>query len=300
MKKLVIVYNPRSSKYGKVRTEVLDAARKLKGWAVGKYEVQPGSVDKNAKDLAKIISDGDLVVAAGGDGTATIALNGIMLSKKDAEIAVLPYGNFNDFAKTFNVKNLDDAIKAETIEIWPIEAKIDGKHWRYAAGYFTLGLFAESCEVFDHEKTRKTLQKGNKTNVYSWITLAKWYFDNRKKRVFLPKFKLNGKRMSKKTTDLVAINGKRMAGVMRGGDWCLDEKKFNLATAELRSFGNLFALMARSILWRVPGETVDEAVIEFEKLADFEIQAEGEYMRFSGVEKVEIRKAKRCLKVRNC
>ena len=58
--------------------------------------------------------------------------------------------------------------------------------------------------------------------------------------------------------------------------------------------------MARSILWRVPGETVDEAVIEFEKPADFEIQAEGEYMRFSGVEKVEIRKAKRCLKVRNC
>ena len=70
MKRIIIVYNPRSSRYELVKKEVLEKIRGLKGFAIGKYEVKPSNVDENAKELAKILIDGDIVITAGGDGTA--------------------------------------------------------------------------------------------------------------------------------------------------------------------------------------------------------------------------------------
>ena len=65
MPRLIIVYNPRSSKHALVEKEVLEPARQMKGWMVGKYEVKPTDVDDNAAKLAQILKDGDLVVTAG-------------------------------------------------------------------------------------------------------------------------------------------------------------------------------------------------------------------------------------------
>ena len=82
MKRLFIVYNPRSSRFLDVKKEVLDKTKNLKGYMVGKYEVEPTDVDENAKNLAKILKDGDLVLSAGGDATASISANGILRSRR--------------------------------------------------------------------------------------------------------------------------------------------------------------------------------------------------------------------------
>ena len=70
MKRLIIVYSLRSSRYELFEREVLEPARKLKGWMVGKFEVREASVEENVRELVGQIRSGDLVVAAGGDGTA--------------------------------------------------------------------------------------------------------------------------------------------------------------------------------------------------------------------------------------
>ena len=95
MNRVFVVYNPNSSRYSDVRKEVLDKLKNLKGYIVGKYEVEKTDVDKNAEKFSKVLKDGDLVISAGGDATGIIASNAILKSGKAATLAVLPYG-YND------------------------------------------------------------------------------------------------------------------------------------------------------------------------------------------------------------
>lgn len=198
--KLIIVYNPRSSHYAQVREEVLRPAQRLKGWLVGKYELRATDVDDNAKRLAKIISDGDLVVAAGGDGTATVAINGVMRSEKDATFSALGYGNFNDAARMLGTKRpveyggeylggILDIVQAyeagKTEEMSVLEAKVNREHWRYALCYVTAGMMAESTQVLNQRAVRKELKTGKKSVIFSIWQLAKWYFREHR-RSFLP------------------------------------------------------------------------------------------------------------------
>ncbi len=238
LKKLVIVYNSRSSKHEALEAEVLAPARKLKGWLVGKYEMLPTHVRDNAERLAKTLHDGDLVIVAGGDGTASVAVNGIMLSGKDVTLGVLGYGNFNDVARMLKAKQpvkygdeyiggvseIVERFEAGKVkEIYPLEAVVDGEHWRYAPCYITLGMFAESTAVFDQVKVRGHLQDGRRHRIYSIGALAVWYFKNRK-RGFLPEMELEQKSCSKKNSK------KRVAKRENAEVW--QDKKVDQATRE--------------------------------------------------------------------
>ena len=295
MRRLIIVYNPRSSKHARVEKEVLEPARNLKGFLIGKYEIKPTNVDDNAVALAKILEDGDLVVTAGGDGTATIGLNSVALSKKDVALSVLGYGNFNDLARTLGCKNLKDVVNGTVRQFYPLEAEVNGKHWRYAGAYITVGMFAESAALFDKKEVRNKLKAGKGGLVFSIVNLAKWYFRHRKK-VFLPTFRLNDK-VYEKQTDYLAINGKSVAKVMRGGRWSFNKATFKQGVANLRNFFKLCFFMARSILFGVPGQETAEDFLEFDKPAKIQLHAEGEYKMFEAVKTIKISKAKTSIKV---
>lgn len=305
MRRVLIVYNLRSSRFKDVKAEVLDvlsdpaAMHKmgLNGVMVGKYEVKRTNIEDNVAQLAKVIRDGDLLLAVGGDATAAIAANSILTASKDATLAVLPYGNFNDLARTLKTKKLKDVFSSKAAKLWPLEIMVDGEHFRFATCYVTIGMMAEATELFDNKKVRKHLQKGRKSSWRSYPQLAGWYFKNRHKKVFLPEFSLNGNLQPKKTSDYTAVNGRLMAKVMKGGMWFLGSENFWSGTGRLTNFFRLSNLMAKSILHRVPGKTTKRDVLEFVEPARVEIQAEGEYKLFENVNKIEIKKAKQYLKV---
>lgn len=299
MRRLLIVYNPRSSRFVDVEKEVLSKARDLKGYMIGKYEVEPTDVDKNAAKFAKLVKDGDLVLAAGGDATGIIASNGIIKSGKDATLAVLPYGNFNDLARTLGTKTFEDVFEKDNKvkKLYPLEIYVDDKFFRYATCYVTIGMTAEVCEIFDEPKFRKKMQKGSKSSWRSYIALSKWYFKNRHKRVFIPPFTINGKPAEKKASDYCALSGKSMCRVMKGGDDYLKPKVFRSMNRKLTSFPRLFVLMVKAIFARTPGEETTGDVLEFLEPATVELQAEGEYRVFKDIKKIEIKKGDKCLKV---
>lgn len=297
MKRLLVVYNLKSSRFKDVEREVLVNLRNLNGYMIGKYEIQRIGVDKNVEQFAKLVEDGDLVLSVGGDATGVIAANGVLKSGKDATLAVLPYGNFNDLARTLGTKKLEDVLGGKTRKMWPLEILVDGKHYRYATCYTTIGMTAEAVELFDDSKVRKGLQKGHKSSWRSYILLMKWYLKNRHKKVFLPEFKLNGEPMHKKTSDYAAVNGRRMCRVMKGNDSFLSAKKFRHMTGKLVNLWNLTVLMARSILRKVPGRDTTGDVLEFVKPSTVEVQAEGEYQVFTNISKIEIKKSEKPLKV---
>ena len=300
MQRLIIVYNPNSSQYVHVREEILDKISDLKGYIIGKFTIEKTNFESNVARLMKVLKDGDLVLSAGGDATAAISANAIINSKKDATLAVLPYGNFNDLARTLGTMKLEDInLKGQRTSgcLYPLEAVIDGKHWRYATCYFTIGMTAEAVELFDNPKIRRKMQKGHKSSWRSYLQLASWYFRNRHKKVFIPEFSLNGKPQNPKISDYAAVNGRSMSRVMKGGD---DYKKPYVFRSEVErtiSFPKLFVLMTKSILHRVPGTETKGDVLEFKNPATIELQAEGEYKVFENVKKIEIKKGDTCLKV---
>ncbi len=297
MKRLFIVYNPRSSRFSDVKKAVLDRQKEFKGYLIGKYEVEPTDVDKNATKFAKLLKDGDLVISAGGDATGVISANAILKSGKDVCLAVLPFGNFNDFAKTLGTKSLDDIFGHQPSNYYPLEIFVDGELFRYATCYVTIGMMAEAVSIYDKPKMRKILKTANGRNVGSYTNLASWYFKNRHKKVFLPDFKLNGELQPKKTSDYAAVNGKRMARIMKGGEDYKSSTLFRSETDRLTNFWRLSKLMFKSILFRIPGSETKGDEIEFLNPATVEIQAEGEYKTLESIKKIEIRKSKKCLKV---
>ena len=293
--RLVLVYNPRSSGFKTVEDEVITPLRQLKNLTLLKYAVRPTNVDDNATQLSTLLHDGDLVLVAGGDGTATIALNGVVLSKKSVRLAVLGYGNFNDFARTLGRYDFDYVLQhyfaadAPTRQLYPLDIRVNGEHWRYAASYLTIGLFAESTQVFDQPEVRTFLQKHGKNLFFSVLMLARWYFTNRR-REFIPQFKLNGQVVAPHTTDLMAVSSKSVAKVMRGVKAYLSPDDFLLTTARLGSFWRLIGFMLRSMFYRLPGQMTKTATLQFARPAQIELQAEGEYQKFSNVKTIEINK----------
>jgi diacylglycerol kinase family enzyme len=285
MQRLFVIYNPRSSNFCRVNKEVLSKLSGLKGYVIGKYEIKKTNFDDNVATLSKLFKNGDTVIAAGGDATAAMAMNAIIKSGKNVTLSPLPYGNFNDFARI--AKERQDSL----FHIYPLEIKIDGKLWRYSACYVTIGMMAESTKLFYDAKIRKNLQKGHRHPWRSYLNLAKWYFKNRHKKVFLPNFTVNGRPAKKNTSDYIAINGSSMAGVMRGGEDCKNPKTFHSHTAKLTSFPRLIAFMTKSIFAKVPGDKTTGDVIKFATPNTITIQAEGEYAVFKNVQTIEITKS---------
>ena len=302
MKRLFIVYNPRSSHYAKVKSEIIDRLQGLKGVMIGKFEVADTNVDDNARRLARVLTNGDLVIAAGGDGTANIAMNGIMLSKaQNVKYGVIGYGNFNDVARSFGSLKLEEILKGSVKKVYPLECKINGKHWRYGMCYFTIGMFAEACAVFDAPKTRKTLRKGGRKTIYSLMTLVRWWLGNHRRKFMPENFQLgdssNEFAERKNVSDYMAVNGKTVAKIMKGSNWFEREGEFLSMTGQMTKFRKLVPMMLRSVFKRIPGAESDYDCLVFPKVTEIMIQAEGEYKKISGVRTVEIEKVKKPLLV---
>ena len=297
MQRILVIYNPRSSRFADVKVDVLSHLNELKGYLVGKYEVAPTNLNDNIAKFSKILKNGDLVISAGGDATGIIASNAILKSSKDVTLAVLPYGNFNDLARTLRTKNLMDINFEQSSKLYPLEIYIDGKFFRYATCYVTIGMTAEAVQIYDSPKLRAKLKKNFGRKISSYTDLSKWYFKNRHKHTFIPEFKLNGILQPAKTTDYAAVNGRSMARVMKGGEDFRNPVYFRHETDRLASFYRLMKLMLQSIFSRIPGSPTDGDTLEFTKPATVTLQAEGESIKFKNIKKIEIRKSQKCLKV---
>lgn len=299
MRRIYIVYNPRSSRYYEVRDQVLARARELSGYLVGKYEIADTTIEDNISQFSKLLEDNDLVLSAGGDATAIIAANAILESGKKATLSVLPYGNFNDLSRTLRTKSFDDVFlsDASVRNFYPLEIIVDGKLFRYSTCYVTVGMMAESVGLYNEPDMRRKLKKKFGRQVSSYTQLASWYFKNRKKHIFIPEFKLNGVPQPKNTSDYAAVNGRSMARIMKGGEDYRDPKYFRHEVERLTSLFRLVKLMSRSILSRIPGSATDGDVLEFAHPSTVALQAEGEGKVFENIKTIEIRKSKKCLKV---
>jgi diacylglycerol kinase (ATP) len=100
----------------------------------------------------KAASQYGLLIAVGGDGTASEVANGILSAQAcNAALGVVPIGTGNDFAKTLGVQTDADAIaslvsgKTKCIDVIEVHCVINGKPIiRYALLFAGVGIVCES------------------------------------------------------------------------------------------------------------------------------------------------------------
>ena len=91
----------------------------------------------------------DVVVACGGDGTVNQVVNGVVKSKANCVIAILPYGTSNDLANTLNISNnIDKAIDSILrLNLTDYDLLTDGNKYitsSLATGYLTSAAYSAS------------------------------------------------------------------------------------------------------------------------------------------------------------
>ena len=281
--RVILVCNRKSTGYKRVEKEVVTTLREFilqqKGITFLRFDVESPTLEENAKRLASLIGDGDVVLVAGGDGTAGIGVNGIMQSGKAAKFYVIPYGNFNDIIQELRGNSGK--------QVYPIEALIDGKHFRYALAYFTVGMMAESTKIFDDEKIRRKLRKSKFNLIFSLKTLLMWFFVNRKKDYIT----IDGQKYS----DILVVNGKNVARLMKGGEYYLGET-FLYTEQRLNNFFAMVFFMLQAMFSGIPGRKLKEKTIHFEEKQRIFIQSEGEYKDLV-VQEISFSKSKKSIEI---
>ena len=301
-KNLILVINPRSSGFELIREKILpflDKAHFEKG-SFKTFEIQPTSPMENAEELARGLKNGDIILVAGGDGTAHIAANAAAISgRKKLKIKFTGFGNFNDYAHSFSKNSGKAAIEAfETLkvqaEIRPIELKINGKFFRYAPLYATIGLTAEMAEIFEGRRIRKVLKKVHNRNIrliFSLLAATRFYFKNCRKHILkISEISTDKKEFSKKPnriTDVVFMNGPRMARIMRSSINKKDSENFGFGVLDSARLFRNSPFLIKGTFGKIPLKRAKSAKIIFQKPQNITIQVEGEVCKIKKVETIE-------------
>ena len=101
--------------------------------------------EKNAEKIVEEkANDGEIIVAAGGDGTLNEVVNGITKFQKNVKMGFIPFGTTNDFARTLNIPIDKFSLSKEinkTIEKKCDTGNFNGIYFNYVSAF---GTFAKT------------------------------------------------------------------------------------------------------------------------------------------------------------
>lgn len=158
MKRILFVYNPNSGR-GKIKRNAHKIAEMYRSEG---YDVTPYATKAPLDAQNKVSSDAhnyDLVVCAGGDGTLSEVVSGIMEAKRRVPIGFIPAGSTNDTRHGFRLpKDMKSAAKVcvEGIGFQTDVGKINDDYFTYVASVGSLS--AVSC--FTSQDMKRLLGHG--------------------------------------------------------------------------------------------------------------------------------------------
>jgi diacylglycerol kinase (ATP) len=140
------------------------------------FKVSTTSHQGEAKELAQKAADNgtELIVSVGGDGTVNEIVNGIMKSKNDPPLGIIPLGWANDFIKSTNIPpDIMEACKIlirgkiKEIDVGIINKKI------YFANICGVGFDAEVAQLANQMKSKHPNLHILSAFVYVFATVKK-------------------------------------------------------------------------------------------------------------------------------
>ena len=145
---VLIIYNPNAMK-GKI-DEHLPYIKQRLLLRYAQVDAMYSPTEDGAESLAfKHATKYDIVIACGGDGTVNQVINGVVKSKANCVVAILPFGTSNDLAKTLNISlKLDKAIDSILrLNLTNYDIMYDGENYittSLATGYLTNVAYSTS------------------------------------------------------------------------------------------------------------------------------------------------------------
>jgi YegS/Rv2252/BmrU family lipid kinase len=245
--KYKIIVNPTSGR-GTAEEAVPDLERFLREHNM-EFDLVLTERPAHAVELAKQAAlDGfDVVVVAGGDGTANEVINGLMLAKKGGAdgvaMGVIAIGRGNDFAFGVNVPpGLEDGCRVlvedfrTSMDVGLVTGGL------YPEGrYFGNGVGIGFDAVVGFEALKMTRLHGFLSYIVAAIKTIFLYY-----QAPLVRIEFDGQTMDKHTLMVSIMNGRRMGGgFMMAPESGIDDGLLDLCIAEQVSKARIFALIPR-------------------------------------------------------
>ena len=176
------------------------------------FEVSTTSYQGEAVELAQKAADKgiDLIVSIGGDGTVNEIVNGIMKSKNDPSLGIIPLGWANDFIKSTDIPS--DIIEACKILIKGKTKKIDIgaiNSQIYFANICGVGFDAEVAQLANQMKSKHPNLRILSAFIYVFATVKKLLSPFSYHNV---KIKFDGQEIHSKILFIAISNGKIYGG----------------------------------------------------------------------------------------
>ncbi len=275
MTKYKIILNPNSAR-GMGGKSIERIKERLQGHHLD-FDIATSERVGHAIELAQqAVKDGyDVVVAAGGDGTANEVANGLMLAKKagvgEATFALLGIGRGNDFA--FGADIPTDFEEA-------CQLLVNGRRQRIDVGWITGGLYPEGRyfingvgigfdATINYEASKVKIVSGAPSYLIGAIKALLFYY-----LAPLARFEVNDSKVFEQHALLVTLmNGKRLGGAfLLSPNAILDDGLLDFVSAGKISRPRILTLLGRSL----KGEHIGQPEIRFERIKKLSVTVLGE------------------------
>ncbi len=298
-RRLVIAYNPHSSRASEVQSRVFDRLDEA-GYAYETIEVQQAHLNDNVTRLAPLIRPGDIVLSAAGDGSAHAVFHTVLAANQPGvELGFLTFGNFNDIPHVFNSKDtLQDPVafleNAKPEKVWPINVSVDNRPLRSALLYASIGWTAQAAQQFDAPGVRHSITHGG-AGVLRSLWRTGWYYLKTRSKAGLPTFRYNEKTYTK--TDLLLVNGPTVARLFRSGKHYYASDVFLFRMLDVRGIVKNIPFLVSGLLGRMKGDEANAIHVEFLEPASTVLQCDGEVVLLEDAVSIEVAKASQPLAV---
>ncbi len=242
MKKALIIYNPTAGIKSKndISLDVQEKLDKLR------YSSMVFFLDSNfEKNIANHnISDIDLVIAIGGDGTVKVAAKTILENKLNARLAIIPFGSGNVVGKSLGLPiNIKKAIKnLDSVEDVSIDiGVVNNKHYfivGFGAGYIS--------EIIASTATKLK----NKYGFLGYILNS--FISNLEVRRKKFKVIIDGEKLYLKGNTLLVFNACNFYGIKPRMKICPNDGELDLLVATNKSFWSFLSAGIHLILFQKP------------------------------------------------
>lgn len=158
--RFVIVHSPKSTRAGHYRRISGELRLIAKQHKIDVVELELTDVPyfQAVKQITAKIKDGDLVVAAGGDGISQATFNAVYASHCEAVFMTLPLGNGNDISRAINGRRRSvGAILSENVaDFYPLNVVVDKGKSIALISYITFGATTVLVDYLNRNSSRRS------------------------------------------------------------------------------------------------------------------------------------------------